>query len=250
MKRLFLFILLFGQITDSFTQTKLNQSYNSEKQYKNQFRTSLGIGYEDGLVFLNEHPIPTFGLSYERIISKRFSVAAHILTHYRTFLNTTNLDQFPLLSKFKDSNSPFLTQAENDKLKNSGIIQISPITTIKSLSVPIDIGFIFYPLITKRHRLGLNAALSMTYDNRNYYTDQFTGVLTLKDGTQKQITLEVPTEYRNFSPGFSFKLLYDYSFKDYSLGLRVGNYNVFLIDLTKRNAQPVWETSLFLGYKF
>ena len=242
--------LLYLSLQATFLQAQTKAKPLQFIANKNQLNISLGLGFEDGLVFLSKNAVPTFGISYERKLSKRLFFASHILTHYRTFLNPTNIDTHPFLSKFRGANSPFMTQADKDKLNNSGIKQLNRIHTFKSLSLPVDVGFNLYPLSTKHHRLGLNVAFSMTFENHNWWTDQFTGVLTLADGTQKQITLEVPTEFRTFAPGFSTKILYDYSFKDYSIGFKAANYNVFLTELAGSKVQPIWETSLYLGFKF
>lgn len=232
----------------SFGQTK--PIISTEK--KNQFRISFGLGYEDGLIFLEKNAIPTFGMGYERRLNKHFSLAAHNLLYYRAFSDfdvAGRAIDFPSIDKFRGSSSPFLTQLEKDKLDKSGIFPLNPKQTLKFFSLSSDLGLTFYPLSTRHHRIGINAAYSLTYESHNWWKDMSSGILTLEDGSQKQITLAIPVEYRNLSSGIGVKLTYDYSFKDYLVGFRWGNYNVFFPDLFDLN-EVVWDTSIYFGFKF
>lgn len=236
----------------SLISAQVKPTLEENKLKKNVFTMSLGLGYADGLIYETQNSVPIFGFSYERLISKRFSLSAHSLIYYRSYPDSyaqgINAD-YPLLHKFRGSSSPLLSQVEKDKLANSGISQLDPIATVKFLSLPVDLSVTYYPISTKRHRLGINAGFSITYESHNWYQDQANGFLTLPDGTKKQITLGLQTEYRNFSPGLTTKLIYDYSFKDYLIGARISNYNVAASDLFKAN-ESVWETSIYFGFKF
>ncbi len=251
MKKIGLIIIALCSITHLTCQTKFNPKSKDDLgiEQPHQLRIALGVSLGDGLIFLSKNFVPSFGISYEYQLSKRLSIASHILTHYSSdfdLKNSLNKD-FPFLSKFRGSESPFFTQKEKDELNNSGIVPINSWHYEKALSVPIDIGLTFYPLNNKHHRIGINTAFSVTYSNYNWYPDSFTGILTLKDGTTRKITLEVPTEFRNLSYGFSPKLFYTYSFKDCSIGIRAANYNFFFAN---KYSVPIWETSLLWGLKF
>ena len=251
MKKYFLLLSVFAQFSFLFAQTKPTENTHVEKVKKNQLTISLGLGLEDGLIFLSKNAIPAFGLSYERRLSKHFSWAIHSLIYYRSYS-----DSYPFgypdylgIDKLRGSPSPFMTQAEKDKLANSGIKLLDPDITIKLLSIPIDGGITFYPLSKKHHRIGIYAGFGLTYESHNWYRDLIGGTLTLQDGTQKQITLTVPSEFRNLSGGFSTKIKYEYAFQDYACGFRIGNNNVFLNGWFDIN-QSVWETSFFWSFKF
>ena len=168
MKKALLFIL-FALLT-SAVSAQVKPKLEENKPKKNIFKISLGVGYADGLIYLPENSTPTFGFSYERLITKRFSLSTHLLLYYNTFTDFyplgTNSD-YPLLHKFRGSPSPFLSQAEKDKLANSGIRQLAPTSTLKFLSLPIDASVTYYPLSTKRHRLGISAGFAVTYESHN-----------------------------------------------------------------------------------
>lgn len=251
MKKYFLLLSVLIQFSFLFAQTKPIENTHVEKVKKNQLTISLGLGLEDGLIFLPKNALPTFGLSYGRHLSKRFSADVHALIYYRTLPDsyTFGYPNYPDVDKLRGSLSPFMTQADKDKLANSGIKNLNPEETVKFLSIPIDIGINFYPLSKKHHRIGIYAGFGLTYESHNWYRDLIGGTLTLQDGTQKQITLNVPSEFRNLSGGFSTKIKYEYAFQDYACGVRIGNNNVFLIDWFDIN-QSVWETSLFWSFKF
>ncbi len=241
------YLLLFLHLlTSALSQA---QTARSNPSYLNQFRISLGLGYEDGLIYLAS--VPAFGLSYERVLSKRISLASHLLIYYRTLPDsyTQGVNGKPVLDQFRGTNSPFLTPTQRQELENAGIKALGPTYTVKFMSVPMDVGVIVYPICRKKHRLGVNLAGSVTYEVHNWFRDIDSGVLTLKDGTKHEISLSTPTEYRNLSAGINLKLVYDYRFKDYALGLRTGGYNVFFSDWFDAN-NVVWETSVFFGFQF
>jgi hypothetical protein len=245
MKIIIVLLTIMIQLTSLMGQTKTN-----ERELKNQFRFSLGLGYEDGLIFLNRNAIPTLGMAYERRLSRYFALSAYLLLYYRAFSNNyVESPNFPLFTKYRGSLSPLMTQTDRDKLASSGIIQIRSEESIMQLSVPIDAGFTFYPINKQRHRLGIYFGFGFTYESHNWYQDYLPGVLTLADGSKVDMTLSVPTEFRNFSPGFSTKLMYDYQFKNYAVGARLGNNNYIFDALFDAN-QPVWETSIYWSFKF
>lgn len=250
-KCLLLLLCVIAQCYFLNAQTKSVGTTSVEKIKKNQFNISLGIGLEDGLIFLPKNALPTFGLSYERNLSKRFSADIHSLIYYRAVPDsyTFGYPDYPDVDKLRGSVSPFMTQADKDKLANSGIKNLNPDETVKFLSIPIDIGITFYPLSKKHHRIGIYAGFGLTYEAHNWYRDLWVGTVTLQDGSQKQITLNVPTEFRNLSAGFSTKIKYEYAIKDYACGFRIGNNNVILTEWFDAN-ESVWEISLFWAFKF
>ncbi len=244
-------LTLFLLLTNLMS-AQVKPTLGENKQKKNIFKISLGVGYADGLIYLSENSVPTFGVSYERLVTKRFSLSTHLLVYYNTFTDFYPLgtnSNYPSLHKFRGSPSPLLSQAEKDKLANTGIHQLNPTSTLKFLSLPIDLSLTYNLISTKRHRFGLSAGFSVTYESHNWWEDQANGTLTLPDGTKKEVTIGLQTEYRNFSSGLTSKLIYDYSFKDYLVGARFGNYNVVGSDWFEAN-EVIWETSVYLGFKF
>ncbi len=219
---------------------------------KHTLRLSMGLGYEDGLVLLSK--IPTLGIGYEYALNKRFSIASHVLSYYRNMPDSYFDKNFngtrPTLDLIANGASgPFITEADRERIRRTGIRRLSPKKTIKSLSLPIDIGIMFYPVNRKRHKIGLNAGLSLTYETYNWWRDYYDGVtITLEDGTvYENLFLSLNTEFRNISPGASLKIIYEYYFDHFGLGFRFGNYNVFLFNPANLS---VWETSLYLAFKF
>jgi hypothetical protein len=165
----------------------------------------------------------------------------------------SNIPDYPIIDKYRGSESPFLTAAEKKKLSASGIKQLYSGYNIKSWSVPIDVGITFYPLSTKHHRIGMNTGLDLTYETHTFWKDFASGTLTLSDGTKQNILMSVPVEFRNISPGFTFKLHYQYLFQQSSLGFRIANYNVEFASFFYPNRSPndsLWDTSIFYAYQF
>ncbi len=214
---------------------------------KHCLRLSIGKGFDDGMSSLTW--LPVLGLSYEYRFSKHLALSSHLLSYYRHAHDSgliTWSDE-PLLDIIRGSQSPFLTEEGREALENSGIIQADPGKTIKFLSVPLDVGLIFYPLVTQRHRIGLNVGFSLTYETNTWWKDYWPVILTLEDGSQYEVSVSTNTEFRSISPGSTFKLLYEYRFEKWAAGFRYGNYNVFLIDWFDTNLS-VWEASLFLAF--
>jgi hypothetical protein len=216
----------------------------------NRFKVSIGPGFADGLIFIKRSP-PAFGIGYERILNRRFSLAAHMLTYYHSEPDAyiLGLNEQPVVNKFRGSNSPFFKPEEKEKLAGSGLWPKDPAYFVKFLVAPFDAGFVFYPLNRNGHRFGINTAFAVTYETHSWYKSQLSGTLTLKDGKQTDITLSIPVEYRDLSAGMSLKLSYDYAFRNCFLGGRIGNYNVLLSDWFDAN-QVVWDASIFFGFQF
>lgn len=219
---------------------------------KNVFRLSAGLGYEEGFVVLTK--IPSLGISYERILSKRFSIATHLFSYYRnrpdSYLNSSPNGGAPIIDLVTAGNSgPFVSKEEIESIINTGLQNLSPNNTIKMLSVPIDVGITFYPISSRKHRVGINLAASMTYESSNWSRDYFEGAtLTLENGeVYENAFLSLNTEFRNWTPGTSVKLLYEFQQDNYALGFRLGNYNRFLFSTAN---YPIWETSLYLAFKW
>jgi len=217
---------------------------------KNLIRASIGLGYDDGLIYLPAPP--TLGISYERKINKRFSFAAHLLWYYRNFSNTFFIrhNDFPVIDGFDFSESPFFTGEQIEALNESGTYQFLDLrNTLKYMSIPFDVGLSFYPIRKEHHSLGINLAYSLTYENINHPSDLIPMTFTQENGTSFDITFTGITEIRNLSQGASLKLFYEYHFNDYLVGARVGNYNFISVNWFPIN-QTVWETSLYFGFKF
>jgi hypothetical protein len=217
---------------------------------KHAFKWSLGFGMEDGLILTSK--IPCLGIAYEYNLSRYFSLNAHVFSYYRTYKDFPDLSStLPFIDKFLDSNSPFLTDLEKESIKNRGLKALDGYYTHKLLSIPIDLSFTVYPLSINHHRAGFNVGLCLTYDNYTWYRDGYVGTLTAPSKNFKgDIGLTLNTFYRGFSTGATLKLLYEYSFKDYLVGIRIANYGVLMSSVFYDKNLPVWETSLYFGLKF
>ena len=239
---LFVFILL------SFTKTLVSQE---NPNYKHLIRASIGLGYDDGLIYLKSPPV--LGIAYEYKLSKRFSLATHFLWYYRTmsgFVGAT-YNGLANIELFEGTQSPLVNRAEKIALEESGIVQLSDYERfLKWTSIPIDLGLSFYPIRSSKHNLGINFAYSLTYENINWYRDLYSGGRFIgEDGSDYSIAFAYNKEIRNISQGFSLKLFYEYHFKDYLLGTRISNYNIIALPKWDTN-QTVWESSLYFGFKF
>jgi hypothetical protein len=196
---------------------------------------------------------PTIGIGYERRLSKWFSIASHLSSFYQNYSDSYFLSNFPdrpIIDIYRGSLSPFMNEQQQKALERKGISSLPNQYFIKTWAVPIDIGVTIYPLHHTHHQLGVNLGFSMTYENRNYWKDYITGVLILKDGKEQPILLSIPTEFRNFSPGFTTKIKYQYQFNQTSFGLRIANYNLFFISLFGALNDVYWDSSIFFTYKF
>lgn len=240
---------LFSIFIAMFSHFLLGQSQVSEP--KHSIRMSIGWGYEDGWVSLTK--IPTLGIGYEYALGKRIALSGHLMSYYRNMPDSyfdQNLNGArPTLDLIAHGVSgPFITEADLERIQRTGIRRLSPKRTIKSLSLPFDVGITFYPIHSDQHKVGLNAGLSLTYETYNWWRDYYDGVsITLEDGTvYDNLFLSLNTEFRNLSPGISTKIFYEFHFKDYGLGGRVSNYNLFSFG---QSNLTVWDTSIYLILK-
>lgn len=240
----FLFLFLFYKVQA--------QKILPIENNKHLLRFSLGVGYDDGLVLLAQ--TPSLGISYEYQIHHRLALTTHLLSYYRT-MPDSYFDKSPngghaIVDLIAPGvTGPFATAEDLEQVKQGGIKTLSSHRTIKMLSVPLDVGLTFYPISHTHHKIGLNLAFSMTYESSNWPRDYFEQVtITLEDGTTyDQAFLSLNTEFRNWTPGASAKLFYEYHFKEYALGLRAGNYNVFFFGDANH---PIWETSIYFAFKW
>ncbi len=217
---------------------------------KNSFTFTLGFGYEDGMKSVSK--IPVLGFSYNYLIKKRWAFSVHLLSYYRSLGDDNYLISSvstPLFDKIRGLEGLFLTEKEKENLNNSGIKQLNSFNIIKILSIPMDIGFTYYPLSKKHHRIGINGAYSLTYENFNTSRELFAGKMKFTDGSEQDLFLPLSTEFRNLSSGLSLKISYEYIFNQNAVGVRWGNYNVLFADVFTLNL-PVWETSIFTSFKF
>lgn len=249
-KKLFILILVFCTTFILSAQEKAVPKIF----YKNQLIFTVGLPYSDGLISINKNP--TLGIAYERRINRWFSLAAHVMSSYQNdadFYVVSNNPDFPVIDKYRGSASPFLTAGEVKKLSTSGIMQLDPSYNLKYWSVPMDIGVTLYPLSTKHHRIGVNTGLALTYETHTFWKDFASGTFTLPNGTEQNVLMSVPVEFRNISPGFTFKLHYQYLFQQSSFGVRIANYNVELSSVFNPNGganEALWDTSIFYAYQF
>lgn len=226
-------------------------SVQAQTAYKNQFAVHIGLPYTDGLISLNKNP--TIGFAYERKLSKWFSIATHLSSFYQNYSDFYLVENsnYPTIDVHASSKSPFMTEEQRKLLAQQGVKKLNYDQIIKSWAVPIDLGLWIYPLHLKHHQAGVNIGFSMTYENRNYWRDYFSGTLTLKDGSEEKILLSVPTEYRNFSPGFTTKVKYQYCFKRSAIGARISNYNLIYSSIFNISPNDTyWDKSIFFTYQF
>ena len=226
----------------------------SDTTSKHQLRLSVGLAAGDGLV--NAALAPTLGIGYEYRLSKRWSAAAHILSYYQSAGELNSIFS-PAVGVTADLvirgiQGPFITPADWDRIEQTGIKKINSANTLKLMSIPIDIGFIFYPLVHKRHRLGLNAAVNLTYESYNFFIVPHGVIIELEDGTIYQdVFLSLNTEFRHLVMGLNAKMFYEYHFDRMAIGLRASTYNVIgeNIDFLGKG-EPIWDSSLYITVKF
>lgn len=222
---------------------------------RHQVRISTGIAFDDALLFTMQ--APTIGIGYEYRLSKRWGAAAHLLSYYRDigWSGTVTAGRATAADLIIEGLSgPFITQMDLDAIASTGIrkIRAGNGNMTKFMSIPIDVGLNFYPLRGKRHQLGINGAISATYESYNLDSGAFPAILEFENGAiYRDIFFVVHKEFRHWVLGLSVKLFYEYHFKRYAVGLRAGNYNV--LDLSSDalgRGWPIWESSLYFTAKF
>jgi hypothetical protein len=229
---------------------------STETQHRHHFRFSLGVGYDDGLALLKT--VPAIGLSYERSLSRRFALSANLYSYYRSMpdsdFDRTFFFNLPIIDIFaRGASQPLFTEQE-EALLNQGVILSSPIHTIKSFSLPIDVGITYYPIHSRRHALGFNVGIGLTYTSSNYWRQQAsTSDAVLADGTflnAGNVVISGHTEFNDLSPQLSLKLMYEYKFKNYGIGLRLANYGYAALEMDFFSGGfIVWDSSIFFTYK-
>jgi len=229
---------------------------STETQHRHHFRFSLGVGYDDGLALLKT--VPAIGLSYERSLSRRFALSANLYSYYRSMpdyeFDRTWVHNLPIIDIFARGASQPLFTEEEEALLNQGVILSSPIHTIKSFSLPIDVGITYYPIQSRRHALGFNVGVGLMYTSSNYWRERFTLIdAVLEDGTALDPIVAVyarHTEFNDLSPQLSLKLMYEYKFKNYGIGLRLANYGYVALEMDFFSGGfIVWDSSIFFTYK-
>jgi|GEM_PF-1493358 len=228
----------------------------ADQHPKNTFRISTGLGFEDGLISLTW--MPTLGITYERALSKRFAASLQLYSYFRTQPDgnfSDDLNGSPVLDIIANgAYGPFLTAEDLEHIAETGIKQLSPQKTIKFLSVPMHIGLTFFPICSEKHRLGYNVGFGVTYEASNWYRNVYPiREMILEDGTvYTNLYITLNTEFRNFSPGFSHHLFYEYSFQRFGLGGRIGSFNVDILNLAGFLPAnfSVWESSVYMAFKF
>lgn len=223
---------------------------------KHSVRFSMGLGYEDGLILIRT--VPTIGIGYDYQLSKYFSVSANLLSHYRS-MPDSYFNQDINGQLIFDVSAPNIVfediTGSTQPVSGRGLIPIDPTFTIKSLSLPLDVGITFHPINTKRHLLGIGLGMTMTYSSYNWWRDYLpVSRLVLEDGTvidQYDLVVSLNTEFHSITTGISTKLLYAYKLNEkYQLGIRVGNYEVFDFGLDAfRGGLAVWDSSLVFTFK-
>ena len=220
---------------------------------RHQLCLSTGIAFDDGLSLLAK--TPTLGLGYEYKLGKRWGAAVHMLSYYRSFgLHNSVVQGSAAAADFITPlfGGPFVTETDIAHIRNTGIKKISLANPIKFLSIPVDIGLNFYPIVTERHRLGINGCFSLTYESYSMSRSSKPVVLELEDGTLYQnIFFNSVVQYRHWVSGLGVKLFYEYHWDNMAVGLRGGNYNFF--DLGSDHlgrGWTVWESSLYVTAKW
>jgi hypothetical protein len=196
-----------------------------------QLGITLGNGYEDGWVSLTK--LPTIGIVYSQSIHQRISIRLGITSFYRSmpdsYLYDDNNGNFVANIIVRDSESPFISDDVREKITMVGIKDLNASFTIKSLSVPLDIGIMFIPLRYKKHHLGIFAGASLSFESQNWWRDYYPADLTLKDGTvYKSSFLALNTEFRSLTPGECLKIEYGYQFNRSTIALNISENNVLL----------------------
>lgn len=219
---------------------------------KHLFRISAGLTYYDG--YSPRQMAPGFGLSYQYHFRRRWALAANLFWTYDSPpLSPYGDKREPDIDLFRTSVSPFLTDADLEKISNPGYIGLHAYRPAHSFSMPIDVGVVYYPIIFRGHSLATNLGFSMSYESRTaFWRDKLPTYFKPNDASEPVIiTLSPNIEYRNFSPGLTLKFMYTYRFKNnVLLGVRTGSYNFFLDFIFNRVNEIIWERSLFIGYKF
>jgi hypothetical protein len=99
----------------------------------------------------------------------------------------------------------------------------------------------------------------LTYESHNFFRNVYGGFIEFKldDGTEitevnDKVFFTMETEFRNLSPGAALRLCYEFQFPGgMFLGARGSCYNIIFSDMIDEfKNDPIWESSLYVGYKF
>lgn len=217
--------------------------------HKHSIRMHIGVGFDDGLLFSTTAPLLGFG--YEYRLGRHWGVGADITSFYRA---TSVIFQFANPANGTTSanaiiaglvTGPFVTEADRQYIADTGIRRIDP-RGQKHLSMPLAMGLTFYPVSSRRHRLGLTPALNITYESQSIFSGSRGVELELNDGTiYRNVFVTLNADYRQLVLGFSPKLSYEFHARQWALGLRLGNHNFFWLgDAPLFRAELFWESSL------
>ncbi len=211
-------------------------SFNCSAQNKWHFNErrlgiTLGNGYDDGWISLTK--LPTLGIVYNQSLRKRLSARIGFSSFYRTMPDSYlyNDSNGHLVANIivRDSESPFITDADREKITKVGIKDLNSSFTIKSLSAPLDFGIMFIPFQLKRHYFGIFAGAALTFESMNWWRDFYSADLTLKDGTVYNSSfLALNTEFRSLTLGECIKVEYGYKIKSSTIALNISESNLAL----------------------
>ncbi|MEZ4776475.1 MAG: hypothetical protein R3D00_25085 [Bacteroidia bacterium] len=191
----------------------------------------IGRGYEDGWINLSK--LPTIGIAYTHPIHKRIALRGQVSSFYRSMPDSYLYDDANgrIMANIivRDSKSPFLDDIQRDRITSIGLKDLDPSYTVKTLSVPWDFGVLFYPLMFKRHALGLFVGGSLTYESHNWMRDYYPADITLDDGSVYEGTfVALNTEFNSLTPGDCIKIEYSYNFNKFLATFGVSENNLLL----------------------
>lgn len=212
--------------------------------HRHSLKLHAGVGFDDGLLFSTTAPLLGFG--YEYRLSKHWGVGADVTSFYRATNSIGQILNVPsnnIVAGLVEG--PFITAEDRKHITETGIRRISS-RGQKSLSVPLAVGPTFYPISTRRHRLGLTPALNITYESLFFFGGARGAALELNDGTiYPDVDLTLNSDMRQFVLGFSPRLSYEFHARQWALGLRLANHNVWWLgDSPLFRAELFWESSL------
>ena len=203
-----------------FTQSSFAQD---ESRYS--LSLGLGTGYDDGLIFLPSMPTMHIGLVYN--FNDWVALESNVFSYSRQYTDSYLIKDlnhgYPVVDiVVEESFGPFATEDVKEKIRSTGVLDIQTKYTLKALSIPFTVGLRISPQF-RNHIFGLFAGIGLSYQSYNWPRD-YVGIeqMVLKDGTvYKGLFLSLNTEFRNITPLEHISLSYSYSFRDWSIGIRL-----------------------------
>ncbi len=199
------------------------------KKYKNDYlHLSIGLGYIDGIIKLNNYPI--IGIGYEKEINKFLSINFRLSSYYRRSVDsyyTDDANGHPIIDIIVENAwGPFITEADIEKIKNTGIKDVGLRTdlTIKEFNMPFIASLVIYPLRYRGHRLGLLIGGGVSYNSLNYFKDYdpISKIKLSNNDDFQDVQLSQQTEFRNIGLIDSQVLIYEFRLEDFKVGARFG----------------------------